>query len=196
MTIVNSANFPFIFLTNLFWKVSSRQFFANCCSVKIVVVGHFIKCCKFSFRPLFGCCHCGSFISNCATFCSKHFFCNLMSSIIFCNFTNCSSRQIVCKLLFRTIYFQTVVVDLLFANFHTRQLIWQIIILDNFLANCHSGQFFLQIIDLNNFLLRMVIVNCFFYKLSFQLYLFEKCPSGQSLCNLSLWINHLANCPF
>ena len=84
-----------------------------------------------------------------------------------CNFTNCSSRQIVYKLLFRTLYLQTVVVDLLFANCHSGQLFWQIIILDNFLANCHSGQFFLQIIDLNNFLLRMVIVNCFFLQIVF-----------------------------
>ena len=152
------------------------------------------KCCKFSFKPLFGYWHCGSSISNFAIFRSEQFFCNCR--LFFCKFTNCSSRQIVCKLLFRTKYLQTVVVDLLFANFHSRQLFWQIIILDNFLANCHSGQFFLQIIDLNNFLLRMVIVNCFFYKLSFQLYLFEKSPSGQSFCNLSLWINHLVNCPF
>ena len=107
------------------------------------------------------------------------FFCNLMSSIIFCNFTNCSSRQIVCKLLWWIFCLQ-------------------IVILDNF---------FLQIIDLNNFLLQIVIV-IFFYKLSFQLYLSENCPSGQSFCNLpscqssckllfqTIFLSKFANCRF
>ena len=94
------------------------------------------------------------------------FFCNLMSSIIFCNFTNCSSRQIVCKLLWWIFCLQ-------------------IVILDNF---------FLQIIDLNNFLLQIVIV--IFFTNCRSSYIYLKIVHLDNLFAICHLVNHLANCCF